>query len=468
MPTPEPLSPEWWRDRLLKKYAADYEERLIHASYYDSTNPIPSVPDGTGDLYPRLLGMSKTPWGRLVVDIVAERIVMQGFNIKDDDDLANGVWNIFRKNRIEAVQRQVTREAIALGTSYVSVWGNGPNPSIAYESSLCMTHETLSGSPSEVAAVSKVWFDTISNRIRVNLFLADKVYRWESESTGELKNWRISIKGESPTVRWQPFSEPVPTYGMTVVPFLTRPSWDGYGTSDLEDLLPSIQRIESITSSTLLAIELGALRQKWATGLEVPMDEAGNPTNPMKLAFDRLLVSEEPETKFGVFGATDVQPYLSAVSDAVGQLSAVSRIPTLYFNQSELSNPPSAASLEASETGLIHRVIERRTGFAESWEMVAEKVIQVADGELPEAPFDIVWKDPRTRSEGQVLDAAVKLASMDTPWEAVMEFIGYTKTEIADLKAKRAADTFDRLIRSRSELPRATEIVTEEPADNDG
>jgi hypothetical protein len=201
-------------------------------------------------------------------------------------------------------------------------------------------------------------------------------------------------------------------------------------------------------ANTLLAVELGALRQKWASGLEIPVDPTTNqPIEPFKVALDRLWVSEDPETRFGSFDQTDVRPYLQGISDAIGQLSAVSRIPTLYFNQSDLSNPPSAASLEASETGLINKVYERQDRFAESWEQVASLATFFETGEQVD-PADVhtLWNDPRTRSEAQTVDAATKLYSINVPWEAIMEFVGYSPTEIERLKSQRAADTFDRLL----------------------
>ena len=100
------------------------------------------------------------------------------------------------------------------------------------------------------------------------------------------------------------------------------------------------------------------------------------------MALDRLWVSEHPETKFGSFEATEISGYLKAVSDAVGQLSAVSRIPVTYFVQSELANPPSAASLEASETGLINKVRERQETLGESWEMLVNLAIKMSN-DLP-------------------------------------------------------------------------------------
>ena len=462
--TAERGTPEWWRDRLLDRYKDDVEDRELNAAYYDSINPSPEMLENVGSVYRRLLGLSKTPWGRLVVDITAERLSVNGFRV-GGTEVDEQLWVDFRKSRMEALQRQIHREALALGTSYASVWDGN----ISFESALSVTHENAAGDPHQVAAAVKVWYDSVEGRLRCTLYLPDSVHRWRSHSEVNDDTFSRSAHSIWKTTSWDYLQEdgviPNPYNQVPIVPFVVRPNWEGYGVSDLEDLRPLIGRIESITANTVLAVELGAFRQKWATGLEIPTDpDTGESVEPFKAALDRLWTSEDEATRFGSFDATDIRPYLQAVSDAIGQLSAVSRVPTLYFNQSELSNPPSAASLEATETGLIKKVMERMDRFSESWEQVAAMVLNDSD-----SPITVSWNDPRTRSEAQMVDAASKLYNIGFPFEAILEYMGYTPEEVKRLKRMRATDTFDRLL--NSPLPTATRInapTQEQPVQAEG
>jgi hypothetical protein len=392
------------------------------------------------------------------VDIVAERLSLLGYLGVADTD---AVWTTLRNNHIEAMQKDVHREALSTGTSYVSVWDDlsGDGPKVAYESSLVTTHENVPGDSSIVAAAIKVWYDSINGYMRAALYLPDVIVRYRSvDDISDPKMWMLTNHFDSES--WAIIDEIENPYGrVTIVPFVTHPSWSGYGRSDLVDIVPVIQRIETLTLNTLLGVELGAFRQKWATGIEIPLDDNGNPIEPYKAALDRLWISEDPDARFGVFQDTDVRPYLQAVEDSIGQLSAVSRIPALYFNQSGLTNPPSASSLEASETGLVNKVLERRDRYAESWESVGRLVLH---DEVGMNDLSTTWKDPRTQSDAQVVDAAVKLDSIGLPWEAVMEFIGYTPEEISRLKTMRSSDVFMQLL--NTPLPQATPLVRETPA----
>ena len=453
---PVPQSPEWWRDRLLVRYRDDLQKRLRLKRLYDSDQPsFEPLPHYT-QAYNRLIRMARTPWPRLVVDIVAERLAVTGFQI-DEADINQTLWSLFGLSRMEMLQSQVYAETINLGTSYVSIWPDDGVPKLAWESAVTVTHEVEPGEPSVVAAALKVWEDTIRGQFRCNLYLPDSIHKWSTDRGPVEPNVALSRATWIDTMAhtgatWKREGEVVPNpYDIVpMIPFLIRPNWNGYGRSDLDDLTQVFTRIENLTTNILLAVELGAFRQRWATGLDVPRDpNTDMPVEPFAVALDRLWISENENTKFGSFEATDITGYLKAVSDSVGQLSAVSRIPVTYFVQNELANPPSAASLEASETGLINKVRERQETLGESWEAVVNLAIKMSN-DFPagtgEGLVRVIWKDPRTRSEAQTLDAATKLNSIGAPWEFVMEFIGYSPDEITRMRAARMADTFERLL----------------------
>lgn len=449
------LSTDQWLVRMLDSFVADYKYRATMNAVYESQQPPIAVLDRYKDAYQRILGLSRTPWGRLVIDVTAERLNVIGFRGTEADDV---LWQSLRMNRMEAVQKQVHTEALSIGTSYVSMWEDDETGvNMAFESGMTVSHEVIPGDPHSVAAAVKVWHDSIHQRFRVNLYLPDVIVKYESEDVvKDPATWLVSgkLSGKS----WVEIEVVDNPHGVvTIVPFVTRPNWLGYGRSDLAELTPVIDRIENLTVNTMLATELGAFAQKWASGLEIPTDEDDVAIEPYKVALDRLWVSEDPDTKFGQFQATDIRPYLSAISDAVGQLSAVSRVPATYFVQSDLTNPPSASSLEASETGLVHKVRHRMERFGESWEQVARFMMNGGD---TTGHVDVLWKDPRTQSDSQKVDAAVKLMSIQVPWKTVMEFLGYTPSEISTMEEQRASDTFTRLLNS-AQLPQATPVEFE-------
>ena len=210
---------------------------------------------------------------------------MIGFQI-DEAEIDQTLWSLFGLSRMEMLQSQVYTEAINLGTSYVSIWPD-PIPKLAWESGLTVTHEVEPGDPSTVAAALKVWKDTIRGQMRANLYLPDAIYKWATEVNPPDPNAAVHdtqwIENVLPggISKWSGSAEVIDNpYGIVpMVPFIIRPNWDGYGRSDLDDLYPVFTRIENLTVNILLAVELGAFRQRWATGLDVPRGPGHQPSH---------------------------------------------------------------------------------------------------------------------------------------------------------------------------------------------
>lgn len=435
------LSPGWWRDRLLEQWESEQRDRQSMLSYYDNTHPLPYTLPKYRQPYMEMLRMARTPWARLVVDTTAERITAQGFRV-DSAQPDAAVWQMFQRSRMDHLQRQVHREALITGSAYVSVWPDVVGqPKLMPESSLQVAHETAAGDMDKVVAAVKVWPDSVEEIWRCDVYLADGIYRYWAPWS---KYGQVVPKGKV----WTEMDAVANLVGdVPIVPFVVRRDWNGYGRSELADLVPLIQRFEVLTSDLLVASSYGAFKQRWATGLEIPVDpETGEEVEPFNAAVDRLWISESESTKFGSMEATDLGPIVRTIDNVVAQISAVSRIPSSYFVQSELANPPSADSLEASEVNLISKVRERQDAFGAGWESAVSFGLRLmGDARADISRIETVWKDPRSRSESQVLDAAVKMAALGVPQEATWEFVGFSPSEIERLRRMRATDLLARV-----------------------
>lgn len=435
------LSPGWWRDRLLEQWESEQRDRQSMLSYYDNTHPLPYTLPKYRQPYMEMLRMARTPWARLVVDTTAERITAQGFRV-DSSQPDAAVWQMFQRSRMDHLQRQVHREALITGSAYVSVWPDVVGqPRLMPESSLQVAHETAAGDMDKVVAAIKVWPDSVEEIWRCDVYLADGVYRY----------WAPWSQYGQVVPKGKVWTEMDPVQNLVgdvpIVPFVVRRDWNGYGRSELADLVPLIQRFEVLTSDLLVASSYGAFKQRWATGLEIPVDpETGEEVEPFNAAVDRLWISESEATKFGSMEATDLGPIVRTIDNVVAQISAVSRIPSSYFVQSELANPPSADSLEASEVNLISKVRERQDAFGAGWESAVSFGLRLmGDARADISRIETVWKDPRSRSESQVLDAAVKMVALGIPQEAAWEFVGFSPSEIERLRRMRATDLLARV-----------------------
>lgn len=121
------------------------------------------------------------------------------------------------------------------------------------------------------------------------------------------------------------------------------------------------------------------------------------------------MISESENTKFGQLPAADLGAYEASVRIILGQIMAVSALPSHYIGITT-SNPASADALRASEASLTARAEARQDQFSRSWEWVARLMIAVRTGKpIDQIEAEIAWADAATRSIAQEADAVVKL-----------------------------------------------------------
>ena len=83
--------------------------------------------------------------------------------------------------------------------------------------------------------------------------------------------------------------------------------------------------------------------------------------------------------------------------------------------------------------------------FGESFEE-AMRLARIADGQEDTGPdAEIVWADPSMRTQAQITDAVVKQYQAGLiPWEAALQQLGYSQTQISRYQAMRAQDALVR------------------------
>jgi hypothetical protein len=127
---------------------------------------------------------------------------------------------------------------------------------------------------------------------------------------------------------------------------------------------------------------------------------------------------------------------------SIGDLAAQTRIPIYYFRPQAISNI-SAEALIGLDAGLVSKVNDTRDPFGEGHEdtiRLAFKARDPQDERASEVMAETIWKNTESRSEAQLVDAAVKLSTIGVPQEALWERIGASPQEIDRWKAMGEAD----------------------------
>lgn len=390
--------------------------------YYDGLFQLNHIRGDNRDIFLRLLTESFSNWSELVVNAVAERLRVVGFRFGSPE--ANAVaLNIWQANQLDADSEMAQTDALVCGSTFASIQPDEDNPSGV---SIYTEHPTQCtvlyepGHRRKRRAGYKV-YRSGSTDVEV-LALPDATLTWHGTGSVMPDEVELNATGVVPMVEIAP-----------------APRTLGWPRSELESAIPIQDRIHTTIYNRLVASDFGAFRQITATGIKLKRNPDGSYSAPFNVGADRLLTSENPEAKFSVIPESNLRGYLDAVEADVTHLAAITQTPPHYLLGKMVNIPGSG--IKMAETGLVAKIKRRAVHIGEGW----EEVQRVALGFLgvPEAvnvAAETVWADFESRSEGETVDALVKMKTLGVPTEVLWERWGATPTEILEWKKMAAAE----------------------------
>jgi len=384
--------------------------------YVKGEHDLPYAPKTSKAHYLWLLRKSRTNWCRLLLDLMAQNLFVDGYRTTSTPDSAEGAaWSYWTANRLARRQTGVHRAALEYGYSFAAVTPGDTAPLVRGASPRTMTAVYADESTDEwpVYAVARGTSWGPSGPAQVyRLYDDTAVYFLAGDQrTGELSyvETREHGLGVCPVVR-----------------FTDSEDLDGERPGIVAPVIDIQDRYNLSVFHLLMSQEHGAHRQRWAAGLELD-DGTEPPIGP-----DRLLHSDSPETRFGTFDATDLAGYVAALEQVLRHLAAITQTPphALIGSLTNLS----ADALDEAEQGLQRRVGERRTSYGESWGQVL-RLCSLAAGDTAgwsDLAAEVRWRDTGSRSLAAVVDAWGKAVTMlGVPQRATWERLpGVTDNDV--------------------------------------
>jgi hypothetical protein len=431
MQKPKPGEPLWWVDRLWTELVERRKYADVMRRYYSGDHPLPMIQEKARPGFQRLLKQARSNYVGLVVDATAERLQIDGFRLDTKQQVGDReLWRIWQANSMDADSDLQLTEAVKVGRSFALVAPNPDDeatPLITAEDATQAIVAYESGSRRRRRAGLKTFVDDWTGDIWLTLFVDGLIYKYRAPqpkvgTTGGPKWQPREVAGED----W-PARNPLGV--VPLVEISNRPDLLGEAHSEIEDVLDIQDRINKTLIDRMMAQEFSAFRQRWMTGYEVPTDDNGQPIEPFKAAVDRLWVIEDENVKVGEFQATDLRPYLDSIEADVQHMAARTRTPAQYL-LGKLSNV-NGETLKATESGLVAKVRQRQRPLGEGEEEVARLALRAAGDTRDLSKLEVIWHNPEFRTEGELVDALVKMSTLGVPREALWERWGASQTEIA-------------------------------------
>jgi hypothetical protein len=423
--------PEQKRLERIARYVAGKHERVY-------------APRGASGEYHWLRSRAVVNMLPLLIDVVSQNLYVDGYRPAKKDDNA-AAWKIWQANRMDGRQHGIHRAALKYGISYTLVMpGEIPGEGDSKPTKMPVI------TPMSPRRLTAFYADPCNDEWPI--YAVECTQQRVKGSDGKLVSRQLVrliddtsaysfVADERDSVTWQG----VQAHDLGVCPvvrYLNQADLDEDEAvaGEVEPLIHIQDQINSTTFGLLMAQQYAAFRQRWIAGM-VPEDESGRPRAPFNVGVDRLLVAEDPTTKFGEFEASDLGGYIKSREESIREMATISQTPP-YYLLGQMANL-SAEALAAARDGLDRKSDERKSTFGESHEQTL-RLASLAAGDKTgwdDTSSQVVWRDTSTRALAATVDALGKMAQMlGIPVQELWERIpNVTQADIARWKATAQA-----------------------------
>lgn len=402
-----------------------------YQNYYDGNHPLLFASEKFRNTFGNLFQAFADNLCPAVCDSISDRLVIEGWD-GEDAKKADKLW---KEARLARSMKQVFANAVRHGDAYLLVWPNKDDkvqfwPHEAGQCFVDYDDEDLG----RISKGSKMW--SVGKRIRLNLYYPDVIERYVT--VRDVEGNAMPDKKEA----WERFA-PDEDNQWGVVPifhFANSAGIGEYGTSRLKNIIPIQNALNKSVCDMLVAMEFVAYPQRWATGLQVEVDEdSGKPKNPpFSPGVDRVWTAAG-EVKFGEFSAADLRGFLEVQADFRAEIARVSGTPTHFMNLEKTW--PSGEALKVSEGRLI-KTIQNEEEAHEVTVIDATTLGLRMNGDLSldeddVAELSVVWApasphNPLLDSETQLVKQQVGLSVKRSLTE-----LGYSDEDIERIMAEK-------------------------------
>lgn len=429
----------------------DLAYRYFHGDHLE-----PYAPQNPSEQIADLQARSITNWIPLLVNLPTQVSYVEGYRrgesySQSESSEPKGVtgnrkrftpeYGCWQENRMDGKQATVYQSALLYGQSFVHV--NTVHPSGKVKIEVLSTRNTVA------------FFDDPVNDLRPLLVLTIKSYARDENTPGLAILWDDNYRYEltlSDKDEFKFIGDPV-AHGLGACPVIRytcgAPDDEGRSLGVVNDTLIRLQdRVNQAAFSTNVTADFGAFKVRTAAGLQVNykvnpetgeplIDAGGNPIpEPIAVSQAKMLISEDPTTKFGQLDETPLAGYLSNEDQATKNLAAIAQFPlhALIGNVSNLS----AEALAALEQQFMRQMQSFQVSWGESHEELFRLLAEAKGDSSGAASYggEVRWRDMTSKAFGAVMDGLGKASQMlNVPSRGLWPLIpGLSSGDIADLQ----------------------------------
>lgn len=402
---------------VIDRLAPELDQQMPHynlmEAYYTGTQRLGFLPDEVRQAVGNRLKAMSMNWARLAVDVVEERLKVEGFRIRGTQEELEWADELWQANNLDEESQQVHLEAILYGRAFVSVWTcEECGARIAPESpkEVWTEHDPVTR---EVNSAIKRWFDPVDERGYLNVYEPDQITKYQ---TKDVRDEFIDISNV-PSHGWEVIETLRNPLGVVpIIPFINRRRiTNQVGESELNDVTPLIDAMNKAATDLMISMEFHAQPRRWATGIEIVEDDTGEVQEPFSYLKGRTWLAENSEARIGSLPEAELDGFINSIEMFLTKLQAIGHVPPHYVDAAK-GSLASADSIRASEASLVAAVRRKMLAYGGAWEDAFRIGYRIIEGDLPVElkKLETIWETPESASLGQLADAVSKADTDET------------------------------------------------------
>lgn len=397
------LIPTWMKER---------ERQIRLEAWAKGDHEAPYRPREVNEEYRKIQDKSRVPLLGLIV-----RIFGQGLELIDympgDESIHDELWRIWQANQMPARQKRLWRAVFTGGFGHALVLPGEPTPQIKLYSAKNMVSVYQDPEFDEWPMYAAEASVADANHFHFRVFDDTSVYTLGMNAAGGDVEFITSDDhgaGVTPVVR---FAGDVDT--------------DGNTEGEVERLIPIQAAVDQSKFDLLMTQTFSSFKIRYAAGMATPENQEEADRIKLILAQDRILVSDDPNTKFGTLDGTDLLGYIESGKASKQELATIAQVSPKAIVGAQANTSSGAEAQAADEASTMRKLSDFETVFAPSVGQLFRLAGSLHGVEGAGADYSgrCTWRDSEIRSLAQIADAVSKLADerLGIPREALWEML---------------------------------------------
>lgn len=420
------LIPEWLKERERQQRLEDWA-RGEHSRPYR--------PRETTAEYDAIEQNSRVPLLGLIV-----RIFSQGLELIDympgDESLHDDLWRIWNANQMQSRQKRLWKATFTGGIGYALALPGDPAPQIKLFSPKNMIAVYQDAEFDEWPEFAAYSVASDASSFHFNVLDDEKIYTLGMDAEGgnvEFITEEVHDSGVPPVVR---FAGEVDTEGAVE--------------GEVERLIPIQAAIDQAKFDLQMTQTFGSFKIRYATGMASPETVEDAERVKLILAQDRILLSENPESKFGTLDGTDLLGYIESGKASKQELATIAQVSPKAIVGAQANTANGAEAQAADEASTMRKLLDFETVFSPSIGQLFRLTGSLANLEGAGSDYAgrCTWRDSEIRSLAQIADAVAKLADdrLSIPREGLWEMLPGMTPERVKAWKNYQGDAFSELL----------------------